>query len=56
MRARFFTFSLPGGQLAPCPSVTQHVFDPFVIFPSSHYLERVTSLSVCLGARRIPRV
>jgi len=46
-RARFLYLACQGGgQLAPCPSVTPHVFQSFCDFPSSHYLERVMSLSV----------
>jgi len=50
MRAGFLHLSCQGGSSPPARQLRHLSFDPFVIFPSSHYLEKVTSLPVWLGA------
>jgi len=56
MRARFLHLACQGGSSPPARQLRHMSFDPSVIFPSSHYLERVASLSVWLGVRRTARV
>jgi len=54
MRAQFLHLACQGGSSPPARQLRHTSLDPFVIFHSLHYLERVTSLSVWLGVTRTP--